>query len=130
MPFNEIQVQVSSRETATAIPDMVYLVNDLQVECNESTGLQTQVIEGGVGPTLLSQGSIAKGRNFFLIVIEDDTNGKEELNVMINGASNDAWAGTMFAYEADTTTGIVSVHITNAGSNSIKFKWMIAGDVV
>lgn len=130
MPFSDLQVKISSRETATSYYDMSFTVNNLQTECNEETGLNTQVIEAGVGPTLLSQGSIAKGLFFFLYVEDDDINGREPLEIRINGSDNDAITGTLIAYEADTTSGITTVHVTNPGSNSVKFRYWIAGDAV
>jgi len=129
MPFSDIQVQIQSRETSTSYPTLSWLENDLQTECNEEV-YGVGVIEDGAGPTAISLGSIAKGRFLFIDVVEDTTNGREPLDVMINGSGNDPITGTMIAYEADSTTGITSVHITNNNTNDVKYRYYISGDVV
>ena len=126
MPYSDIQVQVTSRETATGYPTISWLENDLQTNCAEEV-YGVNEIAAGAGPTAISLGSIAKGRLVYIDVIDDTTNGREPLDVMINGSGNDPWIGTMFAYEADSTTGVTSIHITNSGSNSIKYRFYVAG---
>ena len=125
--YIDLQVKTITRETATGYPVSSYSVEETQ-NCNESIEGVLE-IAAGAGPTEINIGSIAKGRFFFLNVIEDETNGREPLEVRINGSANDAWVGTLMAYEADTTTGITSIYVTNAGSNSIKYRYLVGGDV-
>jgi hypothetical protein len=127
--FSEIQTKVLVRETSTGYPYLTWTEDDLQNEFNEEV-YGVAEIAAGAGPTAINLGSIAKGKLMFIDVVEDTTNGREEISVHINGDSNDAWNGTMFAYEADDTTGIVSIHITNNGSNSVRYRYYVAGDLV
>jgi len=129
MPFSEIQLKVLSRSTATGYPSLSWTQDDLQDEFNEEV-YGVNEIAAGAGPTEISLGSIAKGKLVYIEVVEDETNGRESLEIRINGSGNDAWTGTTFAYEADDTTGVTSIHLTNNNSNSVKYRYFIAGDIV
>jgi hypothetical protein len=127
MSFSDMKIEINSRETATSYPTLSWLENDLQTSCAEEIYGVNEIVKAS-GPTALSLGTIAKVRFVFISVIEDTVNGREPLSVMINGASNDAWKGTTFAYEADVTTGVTSIHLSNASTtNAVKYRFYLAG---
>lgn len=129
MPYSEIQFEVKSRGTATGYPEVSRLVNGLQQNCNEETGLNTQVIAAGVGPTQLSQGSIAKGRFLFVEVLEDADGLREAIDIHVNASDADPVTVLTAGIEMDATTGLTGIWVTNNNANSVKFKWYISGDV-
>ncbi|MCK5788819.1 MAG: hypothetical protein KAH32_07460 [Chlamydiia bacterium] len=130
MPFVDVQVKYTERDTATAYPGTSEAVTGLVTECEDSTNWNTSTFAAGVGPIALSMGTISCGRFFVLNVVGDIVNGREPLEVRLNGSVGDAWTGTLLVLEADSVTGITSVFVTNPGINSIKVNWVIAGDAV
>ncbi len=127
--YVDTQIKLTERESATDYPLLSKTWLDFDWVIEESTGLALFKILTGAGPTTLDMGSIAKGRILVLVVEEDETNGREPLEIRINGSGNDAWTGLTYVYEADATTGITSVHVTNPGSNTVTYRWYIAGDI-
>ena len=125
--YVDIQCKLTERESATDYPSLTKTWKDFDFEMEESTGLSTYVIAGGVGPTALSLGSIVKGRLLVLFVEKDETNGFEPLSVLINGSAT--LLGTSFVLEFDETTGLTSVSVTNPGTNSISFQYYVGGDI-
>ena len=129
MPFVDVKVTYKERPTATGYPGTSEIISGLITECEDSTNWNTSTYASGVALAELSLGTISKGRFLVVNVVEDTANGREPVEIRLNGSGNDAWKGTLFVHEADSTTGITSVHISNTGSNSITINWAIAGDV-
>lgn len=125
--YVDTQIKLTERETATGYPQVTKTWKDFDWVMEEVTGLSLQNIAAGVGPTALSMGSIAKGRLLILVVEANDDGDREPLAVLINGVAT--WTGLSYLYEADETTGITAVSVTNPGANAINFRYYIGGDI-
>lgn len=127
--YSEIQFKLVRRETATGYPVMAEAITGLQQNCEEETGWAIFEIAGASGPTELPIGSIDKGKFLLLSVQENDSSVREPVSIHLNGSANVSGTGLNFGIEFDDTTGLTSLHITNANTDVVKVKYYVGGDV-
>lgn len=117
----EPQIMLTRRLTAAGAATLREIYNSFADEYDEETGLSTLVIPDATAALEISMGTIAKGK---LIFVYSD----EPVTLHINGAGIDSALGTLFLHIADETTGITSIHVSNASGNSATVEILIAGD--
>lgn len=118
----EPSIMLTRRRTATGSAVLREIYNSFADEYGEETGLNTLVIPDATVALAIGMGTITKGK--LLFVYSD-----EPITLHINGAGIDSALGTLFLHIADETTGITSIHISNASGSPATVEILIAGDV-